>query len=112
MAWIVGIDEAGYGPNLGPLVMTSVACRVPEELAGGDLWRVLRGAVRRHPSTDRRRLLIEDSKLVYSPTRGLGDLELGVLATLSPWRSGEALALAQYVDWFCPGSHPDLRGEP
>ena len=28
MPWIVGIDEAGYGPNLGPFVMTAVASRV------------------------------------------------------------------------------------
>ena len=45
MTWIVGIDEAGYGPNLGPLVMTGVACRVPEELVAVSLWRRLRQAV-------------------------------------------------------------------
>ena len=59
------------GPNLGPFVMTSVACRVPERLAAADLWKVLRSAVRRYPSSDDGRLLVEDSKLVYSTTRGL-----------------------------------------
>ena len=24
MPWVVGIDEAGYGPNLGPLVQAAV----------------------------------------------------------------------------------------
>lgn len=112
MPWIIGIDEAGYGPNLGPFVMTSVACRVPDPLAGANLWKVLRAAVRRHPSAADGRLLVEDSKLVYSTTRGLVDLETGVLATVSPWRPEEELCLAQYIDWACPASHPDLRLEP
>ena len=33
MPWIMGLDEAGYGPNLGPFVMSLVAFRVPEPLA-------------------------------------------------------------------------------
>jgi len=111
MPWIVGIDEAGYGPNLGPLVMTSVACRVPSDLDGADLWRVLRAAVRRHPSRKDGRLLVEDSKLVYTTARGLLDLETGVLAALSPWQTSQDVCLAQYIDWACPDSHADLRGE-
>ncbi len=82
MPWIVGIDEAGYGPNLGPLVMTSVACRVPEELIEADLWKALKSVVRRHGDPADERLLIDDSKLVYSPSDGLLELETGVLATL------------------------------
>src|SRR3989442_1432980 len=100
MPWIIGIDEAGYGPNLGPLVMTSVACRVPNELAEGDLWDVLKSAVRRHPSEDDGRLLIEDSKLVYSPARGLLDLETGVIAALSAWDAGEPMTLGRFLGWL------------
>src|SRR5260370_38308815 len=102
MPWIIGIDEAGYGPNLGPFVMTSAACRVPDRLAGADLGRGLQGAVRRQPSAADGRILVEDSKIVYSTSRGLHDLELGVLAVLSPWRSGNGFSLADYVDQLCP----------
>jgi ribonuclease HII len=111
MPWIVGIDEAGYGPNLGPFVMTSVACRVPEKLTTRNLWKVLRPAVRRPNEPEDGRLVIEDSKVVYSTARGLLDLETGVQATLAPCRSGEEKTLAEYIDWACPGSHDDLRGE-
>jgi hypothetical protein len=88
LPWIVGIDEAGYGPNLGPLVMSAVACRVPAYEEGQDLWDVLRAGVRRHGEEEDGRPLVADSKLVFSQTRGLADLERGVIA---------ALGLAQQV---------------
>jgi ribonuclease HII len=110
MPWIIGIDEAGYGPNLGPLVMTSVACRVPDDLAGADLWQVLRAAVRRAAEPDDGRLLVEDSKVVYSTARGLHALETGVLAALPP--AGPDLSLARYVEWLAPAAAAELAAEP
>ncbi len=112
MPWIIGIDEAGYGPNLGPFVMTSVACRVPPELAAGSLWDALRPAVRRAAEPADGRLLVEDSKVVYSSARGLLELETGVLAAASPCRPGQPLTLAGFVDWLCPADHAELRTEP
>jgi hypothetical protein len=107
MPWLIGIDEAGYGPNLGPLVMTSVACRLPHDLAGRDLWTLLRGAVRRPAEPDDGRILVEDSKVVYSSARGLAALEVGVLAARPP-----APCLADYVRHVAPAAVTELSSEP
>jgi ribonuclease HII len=109
MPWRVGIDEAGYGPNLGPLVMTAVACRVSEEHADGCLWRVLGRAVRRQRDKKRlTRLLVDDSKLVYSTARGLAELETSVLAIL-----GGTGTLTDLLGPLVDRLHADheLRGE-
>ena len=112
MPWIIGIDEAGYGPNLGPFVMTSVACHVSDKMARADLWHVLRRAVRRQSSVSDGRLFIEDSKIVYSTTRGLHDLETSVLAVLPLWRDGTEACLANCIDRLCPDCHAELRCQP
>jgi len=79
--WI-GIDEAGYGPNLGPLVVCASVWRAdraieletwPERLAG-----LIRGAER--AVADDVRLVIDDSKRVYQAGKGLAELERSVLA--------------------------------
>ncbi|QEL19646.1 hypothetical protein [Limnoglobus roseus] len=68
MPWVVGIDEAGYGPNLGPLVQAAVALRLPENDPAG--WDTLRPWVRRCHERDDGRLLIDDSKKVYAGAKG------------------------------------------
>ncbi len=110
MAWIIGIDEAGYGPNLGPFVMTAVACQVPDHCHDANLWTLLRPLVRQGADADDGQLLIDDSKIVYT-RRGLAGLERGVLATL--WREevGLAASLAALVEWACPDDRDELGRE-
>lgn len=85
---LAGIDEAGYGPVLGPLVTASCAFQVP----GGstlDLWRLLDGAVCRQVSgAGLDRLPVVDSKQLYRAGQSLDALETVALA-FSGFVSGE-----------------------
>jgi ribonuclease HII len=110
MPWLIGVDEAGYGPNLGPFVMTAVACRLPEELAGVNLWRVLRKAVRRCRHKSDGRLLIDDSKLVYTSADGLGALEAGALTIHRPAHL-PSLRLREFVQALAGDCCADLDNE-
>ena len=62
MAWLIGIDEAGYGPNLGPFVMTLAACQVPDELHEANLWDVLKSNVRGADEPADHRFIVADSE--------------------------------------------------
>lgn len=75
--WRIGIDEAGYGPNLGPLVVAATAWKVPAGV--GDLYDPLATAVTNQPIRNDPRLHVADSKAVYKPGGGLAALERAVL---------------------------------
>src|SRR5438128_11064 len=92
MPWVVGIDEAGYGPNLGPLAQAAVALHLPDDDLGG--WETLKSSVRRSHEDDDGRLLIDDSKKVYAGGDGLDDLERGVFAADGRKRIGFGKFLA------------------
>jgi len=81
MTGVVGIDEAGLGPVLGPLVHSSVALELPDGAGGCSLWELLAGAVAQRPGGGA--LAIADSKRLYRGGRGLAALERGVLAALA-----------------------------
>lgn len=83
MRWVVGIDEAGYGPNLGPLVQAVAAVRLPDDDPAG--WDTLRPVVRRAGRSPARdpRVLVDDSKRVYLGVNALEKLERSVLGLFS-----------------------------
>ncbi len=81
MSLVIGMDEAGYGPNLGPLVITASSWIVPGDARQFDFWTTLQDAVCQQPTRDDR-LHIADSKQVYSASRGIAPLERSVLAVL------------------------------
>ena len=85
MAILIGVDEAGYGPNLGPLVVAATAWRIeaePADLQSVDLYDVLSGVV--SPAPESGRIAVADSKKLYQPGGGLETLERAVLALHGP----------------------------
>ena len=82
MAFVIGMDEAGYGPNLGPLVVTATVWEVPDQPDVFDFWATLHPSVTPSPPSTHSQLQVADSKVVYSPARGLANLEASVLAAL------------------------------
>lgn len=134
MGYLIGTDEAGYAPNLGPLVISASVWWVPGDPQHVDLYKLLCKAVARSPAgrkpakvaaagsgprgeqrsagrREPRRVVLADSKALYKPPGGLGDLELGLLAALS-------LAGAPPATWrdawtlLDPDTAPSLDDQP
>lgn len=89
MLLFAGIDEAGYGPMLGPLCVAATAFRIADaDPAEGppDLWDRLASVVARRSRDPRRRIAVADSKTLKAPNGGrqhpLRHLERGVLSML------------------------------
>lgn len=112
MAYLIGTDEAGYGPNLGPLVISATVWSIPDDDPEADLYRLLRKVVSSRvgrTAQAMRRVAMCDSKVLYQSGSGLKMLERGTLAAL-------ALLGQEVCDWhklwevLCP-DRCDARDE-
>ena len=89
MPYLIGTDEAGYGPNLGPLVISVSAWWVPDELLHSNLYEVLQQVVCEKPERTGKaqdkpaRIAIADSKRLYKPKGSVATLERGLLSALA-----------------------------
>lgn len=90
MTVVIGTDEAGYGPNLGPLVVAATAWRIDSRPEAVDEPLAAAG---RAASAAAGGLLWGDSKRIYRGSNGLAALERGVFTGLL--LAGEPLP----VDW-------------
>ena len=87
--FILGTDEAGYGPNLGPLVISVSVWTADRDLDGTEMYKRLRPVVCQ--ASNKKALksapgsfLLDDSKKLYKgrDTAGLKHLEYALLSAL------------------------------
>ena len=102
---VAGIDEAGLGPVLGPLVATAAAFSVPDDHADESMWTLLAPEVSRKPDRRGRTVAFADSKKLYSrkSKAALTHLERGVLGMLAT-RGRKCSALRGLLNVVAPGS--------
>ena len=109
MRW-VGIDEAGYGPNLGPMVMTAVVAEGPDDRPP-DVWGDLATSVDRAGGASDR-LWVDDSKKVYKGGQGRDRLDASTLATLAAAGRGVPRTLGGLLGGLGAGTLDDVELSP
>ena len=107
---LAGIDEAGYGPLLGPLVVGCCAFQLDADPAADlpCLWKLFKKVIGKTRSKTGKRIHINDSKLVYQPgPEGLKELEKGIL-TLVATTFGDCANLPDVLKHVSPHVLDDL----
>ena len=111
MAIVAGIDEAGYGPLLGPLVVSRAVFEVPDALAEADLWAKLSHSITAKARKRDSRVPIVDSKKLHHSQDGLAALEQTALVMLA---AGKGLpdTVPELLNGLSPGIAGRLVGYP
>ena len=131
MGYLLGTDEAGYGPNLGPLVISATVWEVPDGVGGEELFHHLKHVVTSRIVAGRSSgppVAMADSKVLYTSGNGLHHLERGLWAALGllghcprTWRgvwsilAPDAIEPMPGIPWYADYDRPaplDFDAEP
>lgn len=111
MPLLIGMDEAGLGPNLGPFVVAATVWEVPSPPSGFDFWTAFDTVLTNAPRANDERLHVADSKRVFQPGSGIAALERGVWTALRMCGVG-ATTFGDLCHGLCGSSVPSVPGPP
>ena len=107
---LIATDEAGYGPKLGPLIITGTAWKVqgqPDRQTLEGLFQPLR-----EPSQcGEDSVIVDDSKAVFKPSGGLSGLH-AVMSACMNWCKRSEDSLAEALTWLAADDVESIRRTP
>jgi hypothetical protein len=110
--WLIGIDEAGYGPKMGPLVIGASIWSVPTTIRVDQILHDLRPEFQSLPWRSGSAFLpLGDSKVLY---RGSGDLESLAFAirSLLDWCNVSCDSPSRLLRHVAPSDVSRVEGQP
>jgi hypothetical protein len=112
---LAGIDEAGYGPLLGPLVVGCCAFEVADADPSSDdlpcVWKRLKKHVSKNRTKGAKKLHVNDSKVVYAYENGFKEMERAVLALFATC-TDEIAGLEHFISHTAQHALDDLGQYP
>ncbi|QDV68747.1 Hypothetical protein Poly24_24600 [Rosistilla carotiformis] len=104
---LIATDEAGYGPQLGPLVIAATCWDLPE---AADMTATLADLEQGFEIPSLGRVRIGDSKKLFAPGRagGLRTLEIAMLSVAACASSRPIASLAQWLRLLSPATPESL----
>lgn len=108
---LIATDEAGYGPQLGPLVIAATRWEIADL---GDIDNRLQPLAQGVAIAGLGRLQVSDSKQIYSPgkRRPLAPLEIAMLSVWQNISQIDLTTLAQWLQAIAPDDLNELANVP
>lgn len=112
MKLIIGIDEAGYGPNLGPLVIGASIWVAPLDWKIEGALELLAPEMRAEPWRPHSHFVpLGDSKKIYKPGLGIEGLMAGVAFLLTP-RTATPISTSKLLHRVAPDDACRVEKQP
>ncbi len=107
---LIATDEAGYGPKLGPLIITGTAWEVQGH-PGRESLEELFAPLRERNLCGENSVVVDDSKAVFKPSSGLAGLH-AVMSACMHWCERPEDSLVDALPWLAAEDVDSIKRTP